>query len=92
MARKSTDVEPLDPMDEGPELDPLRSLPGLPRPHKTKVWECRVCGATLNVVDKGDGRCYNCGRDFFGRPGDVPQGRERPRRPQVRSDGESRGA
>jgi len=35
------------------------------------AWECRVCGYRL--LDKKARFCVNCGRDFWGAPGEIPQ-------------------
>lgn len=67
------------------EKDPTGSFPGLPAPTVTSVWRCRVCG--YSPVDQAHGKCYNCGRDFFGEEQGVPDADEKPARPQVRSDG-----
>lgn len=49
--------------------------PALPpiRHKRSEVWECRVCGYKPNI-DKQSKFCLNCGRDFWGNPGSIPEG------------------
>jgi hypothetical protein len=65
--------------------DPTGAFPGLPAIKATAVWKCRQCGYT--PVDEKTGKCYNCGRDFVGEDRGVPAAKDKPARPQVRSDG-----
>lgn len=37
----------------------------------TQAWECRVCHYKPNV-DKVSEFCINCGRDFWGNSGTIP--------------------
>lgn len=68
------------------EKDPKGAFPGLNRLKPTAVWKCRQCG--YYPVDEKTGRCYNCGRNYFGEDGEVPSANEKPPRAQVRSDGQ----
>jgi len=72
-------------IDDLPEQDPLRSLPGLPKPKVSRVWECRVCH--YSPVDEKTGICYNCGRNWAGEFVGVPDAEDKPARAQIRSDG-----
>jgi hypothetical protein len=88
---KKTDTTTFDPSDvpdvpEERERDWKGAFPGLPKLSATRVWECRVCG--YKPVDEKTGRCYNCGRNYFGEELDVPSANEKPPRAQVRSDGQ----
>jgi len=48
-----------------PALPPIRKARG--------AWECRVCHYKPNL-DKVSKYCINCGRDYWGNPGIIPQG------------------
>jgi Predicted ATP-dependent serine protease len=90
MAR-DVDTTTFDPNDvpevpEPKEKDPTGAFAGLPKLKATHVWKCRQCG--YYPVDDKAGRCYNCGRNYFGEDGDVPSANEKPARAQVRSDGD----
>lgn len=56
------------------------ALPDLVKPNAT--WECRGCG--YKPLDKDTEYCVNCGRDWWGAPGRVPE--DKPYRPGIHAD------
>lgn len=87
MARDTTTFPLVDPdVENDINRDPTGPVaPGLGKITPTRVWKCRQCGYA--PVDEKTGICYNCGRNFVGEDVGVPDAKDKPARPQVRSDG-----
>ena len=62
-------------MDDIKSPNEVRLPDGPIRHASSDVWVCRVCSYNRNV-DRRSSFCVQCGRDFWGNPGTVPDRQE----------------